>query len=578
MLFTFELIESVHPTIQTLTLSFVTTGRFFSKRLSEMSIAFVTSRSLTEPSAASPAVLSEAMATHAFTILDLHVSARKLPKKNATSPIDSFCVFFTANASGGWDEFERTEVLKDNPNPAWAKSFAVAFFFELLQRVRIAVYSAGSANGALKAGDVVGEVETSVQALVCFRGAGLALDLKSPNGGSGGSLLLTLEQQMTSGAVLSGRVSAQDLRKVYTFSRNWPFVQVEKPSENGGRLSVYRSEIIPKAMGGTWKKFSIGLPALCNGDMKCPITLHFFDQHEGRAPQEIGLATEALEEIVARGPTFTPLQWSGKPGKKAGDARFLDLQIIRQPTLYDYLRAGLQFNLVTAINFTTSNGSPKWPSSFHHLSPGRLNPYESSLYAVGSVICPYDGDQLFAVYGFGATVDGQVSHCFPLTFNPADPNVRGLEEIIGVYRTSIEKIEFSSPAFFAPVIIAATELANESWRATRTYTVLMIVTDGALCDQGDAIDAIVRATDTALSIIIIGVGRADFKGMSVLEGEDGILRSRSGQRAKRDIVQFAPAAKFDHQFPALAAEMLAEIPKQVHTFCSAQKFIPPRQA
>jgi hypothetical protein len=104
----------------------------------------------------------------------------------------------------------------------------------------------------------------------------------------------------------------------------------------------------------------------------------------------------------------------------------------------------------------------------------------------------------------------------------------------------------------------------------------MIVTDGVICDMGETVDAIVKATDSALSIIIVGVRRADFTSMSKLDGDDGLpLRSRSGQRAKRDIVQFVPVGKFENKYPALAAEVLAEIPTQVHAFCSAQGFVPP---
>ena len=56
------------------------------------------------------------------------------------------------------------------------------------------------------------------------------------------------------------------------------------------------------------------------------------------------------------------------------------------------------------------------------------NEYVHALKAVGSVLAPYDTDQLIPAYGFGARMpDGQVSHCFPLNFNDQRPDVYGVQ-------------------------------------------------------------------------------------------------------------------------------------------------------
>ena len=48
----------------------------------------------------------------------------------------------------------------------------------------------------------------------------------------------------------------------------------------------------------------------------------------------------------------------------------------------------------------------------------------------------------------------------------------------------------------------------------------MIITDGVITDMDQTKDAIVDAADQAMSIIIIGVGKADFTNMEVLDGDD----------------------------------------------------------
>lgn len=58
--------------------------------------------------------------------------------------------------------------------------------------------------------------------------------------------------------------------------------------------------------------------------------------------------------------------------------------------------------------------------------------------------------------------------------------------------------------------------------------------------------AIVNASKLPMSIIIVGVGGADFSAMEFLDGDNGVLRSSSGEAAVRDIVQFVPFRKFQN--------------------------------
>jgi hypothetical protein len=209
------------------------------------------------------------------------------------------------------------------------------------------------------------------------------------------------------------------------------------------------------------------------------------------------------------------------------------------------------------------------------MAPNQMNPYERCIWEIGSIVCPYDTDQLFSVYGFGGLPPRErvVSHCFPLTFDPQQPNVRGLDGIIGVYRNAIKYTGLSGPTLFTPVIRAATQLALSSFQQ-HTYTILLIITDGCINDMQDTIDAIVDAADAALSILIVGVGSADFRAMHALDADEGALTSSHGVKAKRDIVQFVPFSKFAPVQFSLAQELLAEIPRQVDQFCSTHGFVP----
>lgn len=73
---------------------------------------------------------------------------------------------------------------------------------------------------------------------------------------------------------------------------------------------------------------------------------------------------------------------------------------------------------------------------------------------------------------------------------------------------------------------------------------LLIITDGEITDLDQTRQSIVNCSKLPMSIIIVGVGEADFKAMEFLDGDSGVLKSVTGEPAVRDIVQFVPFKQF----------------------------------
>lgn len=121
----------------------------------------------------------------------------------------------------------------------------------------------------------------------------------------------------------------------------------------------------------------------------------------------------------------------------------------------------------------------------------------------------------------------------------------------------------------------ATKTAIENYENSKTYTILLIMTDGLIEDMVATKDAIVEASDKPLSIIIVGVGDEKFDFLDELDGDIKELKSHKGEVMKRDIVQSVPFNRYKVCNSAkLEAELLAEVPSQVHEFCSTHGFVP----
>ena len=79
----------------------------------------------------------------------------------------------------------------------------------------------------------------------------------------------------------------------------------------------------------------------------------------------------------------------------------------------------------------------------------------------------------------------------------------------------------------------------------------------------DTLCSVVEASNQPLSIIIVGVGNANFGGMERLDGDKGLLYSPDGKKATRDVVQFVPFRNVNGNPVVLAQQVLAEIPDQL---------------
>ena len=246
--------------------------------------------------------------------------------------------------------------------------------------------------------------------------------------------------------------------------------------------------------------------------------------------------------------------------------------ITKDYTFVDYLKAGVQVGLAIAIDFTGSNGDPNDPNSLHYINAQIPNQYERAIYSCGNIVAYYDYDQLFPCFGFGAKINDQPKILFNLNMKQ-DPNINFIKGVIEAYHNAIKVVTLWGPTFFAPIIRTIKDLIKKEKKNIK-YHILMILTDGMIDDMDDTIEELVEASFLPLSVIIIGVGNADFSNMIELDSDENLLINSKDVRASRDIVQFVPFSKYESNPDYLAMEVLAEIPRQVVDYYEQNNFQP----
>ncbi|EEF47612.1 E3 ubiquitin-protein ligase RGLG2 [Ricinus communis] len=172
-------------------------------------------------------------------------------------------------------------------------------------------------------------------------------------------------------------------------------------------------------------------------------------------------------------------------------------------------------NLIVGIDFTKSN---EWTGarsynrrSLHHIGNGQ-NPYEQAISIIGRTLSAFDEDNLIPCFGFGdaSTHDQDV-----FSFHQDERFCNGFEEVLTRYREIVPQLRLAGPTSFAPIIDMAITIVEQSGGQ---YHVLLIIADGQVTRSIDTqhgqlspqeqrtIDAIVKASEYPLSIILVGVG------------------------------------------------------------------------
>jgi len=240
----------------------------------------------------------------------------------------------------------------------------------------------------------------------------------------------------------------------------------------------------------------------------------------------------------------------------------------------DYLSGGCELNVVVAIDFTGSNGDPRKPGTLHHFEAAGRNDYEKAISAIVSILAKYDSDQRFPVLGFGAKYGGIVRHCFQC--GPTE-DTHGVQGVLDAYHQVFQSgLIMSGPTVFTEVIETAAARASSSLdaaqrRGRQSYTVLLILTDGAVSDAQATAACLNRVgTSSPLSVVIVGVGNADFGAMQFLD--DAVVGP-----GKRDIAQFVEFNKHSHSSVSLTSETLREIPNQLTGYFQSRG-VPPLPA
>mmetsp|Transcript_20968 Transcript_20968/g.42594 ORF Transcript_20968/g.42594 Transcript_20968/m.42594 type:complete len:278 (+) Transcript_20968:254-1087(+) len=220
--------------------------------------------------------------------------------------------------------------------------------------------------------------------------------------------------------------------------------------------------------------------------------------------------------------------------------------------------AGLESsNLIVGVDFTKSNmwtGQRSFGGRSLHDTQGPQNPYQQVISIVGRTLEAFDDDRLIPAFGFGDTFTTD-KRCFP--FFPDRRPCNSFVEVLERYNQIAPGVQLAGPTNFAPIIWEAINIVKDE----HSYHILVIIADGQVTNRQETENAIIKASDFPLSIVVIGVGDGPW---DMMEEFDDQLPAR-----RFDNFQFVPFNQVMNSVPAgmnpdaaFATAALMEIPEQ----------------
>jgi Copine/C2 domain len=536
-------------------------------------------------------------------MIELSIHASNL--KNGRSS-DPFAVVTHMHESGAV-VVGRTETIQNTASPQWIKVFLLDYEFGTPMKLVISILDE-CGGGTEQKNRPMGSAVFDVPEILGTRGSTKAKRIPT----MGGTIFAHVRKAITNVGVLRLQLSASNLKNTEGFTvfrKPDPFYEISRRGAVDTTTTavgaptwdnVYRSLIINDTLNPTWEAAVLDLGLICGGDQAAPLRLSIYDYEKSGKHVLMGQIESSVAGFVQAGTNGTGCMDLLVKGNKTGVLNIVrsevtvpkddaeknvdvteqlarttldttpSVQSNTKPTFLDFVAGGCRLNCVVAIDFTGSNGDPRKAGTLHHLDDASDNPYEKAIKAIVSILAKYDTDQRFPVVGFGAKYDGVVNHCFQVGDKEESVGVNGvLESYRSVFKTGLV---LSSPTDFTQVMETAAQrstsaLSTAQQHGQLAYTILLVVSDGAVTDVEATAACMQKLSDHPLSVVIVGVGDADFTGMKFLDDIPDM---------KRDFVQFVEFSKHSDR-TSLTNETLHEIPNQLANFFDS-KGIPPGKA
>lgn len=557
---------------------------------------------------------------HESERISLFFSCRHLKKTESQNNKEFMVQLKTLVSKDVWLTLGHTESIKSDSSLDFATTFNLNFVFEIRQKLKAELMEVNKSETgktiivnklnrqqSVNDNNGISHTRTNINGVILgecnFELADLAgsidnskvMPLRSFDGKNYGNCIARMEKLTDKEKFSFGfDLIVFEVPKFHMFSSQNSYVKIFKQKIPDGQLKkmIDMDQSVSQFKNFEWALVDQTTPVagplirypglyfngskLCYNNRQILLKFELWKSKKNRKDYLLGKTELTLNDITLSQNKSFKLTLLEKPNTKT----ILKFEKFKSERVYDFLdfiHGGIHIKFVVGIDFTLSNKDHNNKDSLHFYDGKTPNLYQRAIMSVGEILEKYNTSKQIAAYGFGAKIEpnAPASHFFPINLNYANPFFGHFREMLEAYCSILDKISFSGPTNFAPLLEKVLEFADLNFKADPySYTVLLLMTDGEVTDLQETIDCIIKGCALPLSVVIVGIGNESFTKMDQLDGNDEPLVSSDGNKMTRDIVRFVSFNNFANNPVLLREEVLRELPDQVVEFYKLKGITP----
>lgn len=249
----------------------------------------------------------------------LYIKCKGLKDVEVFSKSDPFVEVFERTNETDWNKIGQTEVIWDNLNPEFTKSFELDYYFEVQIYLKFSVFDANMENLKEIKGKLLGEAETTLSEIIGMKGHSIVKNLRIPKQKNYGTIILRIEEiSNINNDTTQIKFIGEDLKNIFScfcLPRLRPMLYLEREIEGQESQKIY----CPEHLYGPdpeWKEVKIPIQVLCNGNFNFPISFSLYNFNYSGSHKYVGGFNFSISEISqnsSRTFSLTNLKSTKKP-------------------------------------------------------------------------------------------------------------------------------------------------------------------------------------------------------------------------------------------------------------------------
>ncbi|CAN7938432.1 unnamed protein product [Ixodes hexagonus] len=377
-----------------------------------------------------------------------------------------------------------------------------------------------------------------------------------------GCLIITPTAEKCPTGYAALQFSASNVPQKKVFRTADAMLELWRQDTGSNSVLVHDTEVVHNSQAPLWKKFVVNKNRL--GDGSDAVLIKCFDVGFSGKKTYLGCVETNIAEL-SQG-TERRLVWECKQDSASlSPSKSLVIRLDYYKdfpwSFIDYMHGDFNINFAYIIDLSSSNRDIN--SNF----TGQR--YKDIISAFEDVVLQYDEEQMLPALGFGAKVPpSNMTQSLIFLNGTDDPLCKGVQGVLEALRQTLERITPTEPSELPPSLQYMTDLAD-NFKDTSKYYVVLVLTDGKLDYTFKTLNSLVKASSTAMSVVMITVSDETPSISEELRRDK--LRDKG---AERDFFRSVHSRDYMNRLHELPADALSEVPDQILQFLALREVEP----